>query len=119
MLPRRVGAVMAFACVFARAPDARAQSAAAPTQWYRITLSDGRIVYGQFVGGDAVSHFVHTPQGVYSIARAQVVATELVPTPAGAVYGMLDGRGSKTTAKTAVVPTSGRGFGGLVVTGSL
>jgi hypothetical protein len=50
--------------------------AAAPQQpgpWYRFSLADGRIVDGQWVGGDTQSYHVQTSAGLFSIARANVV----------------------------------------------
>jgi hypothetical protein len=47
----------------------------AQSVWYRFTLSDGRVVDAQLVGGDQHNYFISTPQGqTYSLARSTVTA---------------------------------------------
>jgi len=43
-------------------------------QWVRLSLNDGRFVDGYLTGGDAASYFVQTSYGLFSIARANVIA---------------------------------------------
>ena len=59
----------------------QASAAAQSAQWVRLSLADGRVVEGQITGGDAVNHFVQTPHGYFSIARANVTAITLLSTP--------------------------------------
>jgi hypothetical protein len=58
-------------------PQPAPPQAAAPQQpagpWYRFSLADGRVVDGQWVGGDTQSYYVQTASGTFSIARANVV----------------------------------------------
>lgn len=51
-----------------------------PAQWVRLSLNDGRFVDGYITGGDAVSYFVQTSYGYFSIVRGNVIAV----TPMGA-----------------------------------
>jgi hypothetical protein len=77
-----VAAAVVIATAAAGAPRAHAQAPPAgqppaqqqqPAPWYRFTLTDGRVVDGQWVGGNAQSYFVQTTGGTFSIARENVL----------------------------------------------
>ena len=69
--------VMAVLAIAASAAPAQANSV-----WYRFTLSDGRVVDAQLVGGDANNYFISTPQGqTYSLARSTVTGAVALQAP--------------------------------------
>jgi hypothetical protein len=62
-------------------PQPQPQQPAAPPQWYRFTLVDGRVLDVQIVGGDAASYHIQTGGQVYSIPRANVASSIALAAP--------------------------------------